>query len=73
MDCELRRRFLQFLSFDLAAVEMRDLRIPRPIGKSKRYDWPIKGPELWPLSRAWWTTTTDTIGRSGQREATAQH
>lgn len=39
MDSELRRRFLQQLGFDLAAVDL---------GRS------VNGPMRWPEIRAWW-------------------
>jgi hypothetical protein len=51
VDSELRRRFLQFLNFDFAAVEMREMRIVRYDG---RCDWPLRGQGAWALHRAWW-------------------
>lgn len=51
MDSELRRRFLQFLSFDLAAIEMREERIVRYDGGHR---WPLRGQGAWALHRAWW-------------------
>jgi hypothetical protein len=41
MDSELRRRFLQRLGFDLAAVDLG-------VGD------PAEGQRMWPIIRAWW-------------------
>jgi hypothetical protein len=52
MDTELRRRFLQMLGFDLAAVELREMGVRRY--GAHRCDWPLRGPGAWALTRAWW-------------------
>lgn len=53
MDCELRRRFLQLLSQDFAAIDLREMRVKRPW--SGRADWPLEGNRRWPEVRKWWT------------------
>lgn len=51
MDSELRRRFLQSLSRDFAALDLRAERVRMWNGRT---DWPIIGPERWQLVRRWW-------------------
>lgn len=52
MDSELRRRFLQLLSFDFAALDLRAAGVRRYT--TGRADWRIDGPDYWPRLRAWW-------------------
>lgn len=52
MDSELRRRFLQSLSFDFAALDLREMKVKR--WSTGKPDWPVNGPSLWSRTRAWW-------------------
>jgi hypothetical protein len=54
MDSELRRRFLQILGFDFAALDLRAARVPMSSGGTS---WPINGPQRWAEVRAWWLGT----------------
>lgn len=50
MDSFLRQQFLQLLGMDLAAVDLNDEGVRGWSGQ--RFE--IRGPSLWPRTRAWW-------------------
>jgi hypothetical protein len=50
MDSELRRRFLQLLSGDLARIDLRNAGVRCPSGGR----WDVTGPQNWPRIRTWW-------------------
>lgn len=53
MDRELRRRFLQSLSFDFAKIELREHGV-------KLMDPTPNGSTQWPKERAWWLNDDPT-------------
>lgn len=62
MDAELRRRFLQLLGFDLAAVDLNAMGVKPHVGD--RYE--ISGPRQWPIVRAWWSDGGKTCDNCGK-------
>ncbi len=55
MDSELRRRFLQILDQDFAAIELlREMQVAIPGGRPFRYAWPLEGSRRWTEVREWW-------------------
>lgn len=61
MDSELRRRFLQFLSQDFAALDLNEQGVPNWHGWKH---WPVKGPRLWPDHRSWWLASSPSSSQS---------
>lgn len=56
MDSELRRRFLQCLGWDFAALDLREMGVRQWNGRT---DWPLNGARDWAAIRSWWSSSEE--------------